>query len=139
MRLHLLSAAELPTIVPLAQELNPGIDKAVVDARAREMFTYAHYLCFGCKIDDRLIGISSGWLTTRLYSGKQLELDNVVITHAERGRGRGIAFLTLIEAWAKDQGCDSVELNTYVTNSRSHKLYHTLGYRILGFHFQKQI
>lgn len=139
MKLHLLSASDLRTIVPLAQELNPGIDKAVVEARAHEMFSYDHYLCFGCKIDERLIGISSAWLTTRLYSGKQLELDNVIITNAERGRGKGVAFLTLIEAWAKDQGCESVELNTYVTNSRSHKLYHGLGYRILGFHFQKQI
>ena len=33
----------------------------------------------------------------------------------------------------------TVELNTYVTNDRSHKFYFNQGYSILGYHFQKEL
>ncbi len=83
--------------------------------------------------------MTGGWLTTRLYSGKQLELDNVAVIEQYRSSGYGSKLLEYIEAWALNQNCLTVELNAYVSNSRSHKFYYNQGYNILGFHFQKII
>lgn len=103
------------------------------------MFTYNHYKCFGLYKDRDLIGVSSGWITVRLYSGKQLELDNVVIDENIQSSGMGTYFLNQIESWSKAEGFETIELNTYINNSRSHKFYFNQGYKIIGYHFQKQI
>jgi len=103
------------------------------------MFQLENYHCFGFYDGEKLVGLSSGWITVRLYSGKQLEVDNVIIHTDERSKGYGKVFLRLLEDWAITNDCQTIELNTYVGNSRSHKFYFNEGYTILGFHFQKHL
>jgi hypothetical protein len=44
-----------------------------------------------------------------------------------------------MEDWARQHKCQSVELNTYVQNPRSHKFYFNQGHSIIGYHFQKKL
>lgn len=127
------------SIVALASNVNPDISADELKSRLQDMFGYSNYICFGLFKNSILIGITSGWLTTRFYSGKQLEIDNVIIINEHRSKGYGSEFLRHIENWAKETGCLSIELNTYVVNSKSHKFYFNQGYTILGYHFQKAI
>ncbi len=138
-RFQLLDASHIPAIMPLVVELNKKDSFEVQQARLERMFGLNHYTCFGWFIDDELVGVSGGWVTERLYSGKQLELDHVVVNPKLRSNGIGGAFLTEIENWAKAHNCLTVELNTYVRNAASHKFYFDKGYQILGFHFQKKL
>ncbi len=103
------------------------------------MFEFNNYKCFGFYEDDQLIGLSSGWITVRLYSDKQLEIDNVIISDKIQSKGYGKIFINKIETWAIENGCKTIELNTYVQNDRSHKFYFNQGFKILGFHFQKKL
>lgn len=139
MDLVILSDQDLPQILPLARQLNPAIDDETLLARVREMFGYVHYRCFGFRVDGRIVGIGGGWITTRLYSGRQLELDHVVIDESERGNGLGAAFLSRTEEWARQEGAVTCELNAYVTNARAHRFYFEHLYSVLGFHFQKRL
>ena len=139
MKISELTLENSEAIVALASELNPGIDIHVLTSRVHEMFGYPNYVCFGLTVESKLVGITSGWLTTRFYSGKQLEIDNVIVSNAFRSKGCGAAFLDYIENWAKMNHCLTIELNTYVANSKSHKFYFNQGYTILGYHFQKII
>ncbi len=133
----LLDKEALDDIVSLTQHLNPDKEISVLKERHLEMFTFANYQCFGLYEKEHLLGVCSSWITVRLYSGKQLEVDNVIINPEIHSKGYGSIFLTHIENWAREQGCESVELNTYVQNSKSHKFYFRQGYIILGYHFQK--
>ncbi|GJM14456.1 MAG: putative N-acetyltransferase YhdJ [Pseudohongiella sp.] len=135
----LLQSSDSAKILDLALQLNPETDRQILADRLEEMFGHENYYCFGFYVDEDLIGISSGWLTTRFYSGKQLEIDNVIIAGDQQSKGYGKEFLTQLESWARDRGCSTVELNTYVNNARSHKFYFNEDYRILGFHFQKKL
>lgn len=135
----LLNLQNIKGIVPLVQELNPELDAPHIENNQREMFKIDSYRCFGLFEDDNLIGISSGWITVRHYSGKQMEIDNVIITQAHQSKGYGKQFVEFIAQWSRDQGCQTIELNTYVTNTRSHKFYYDLGFKILGFHFYKSL
>lgn len=139
MEFRKLHKQDSPKILNLAQELNPTIPAAVLAERLNEMWDYPTYCCFGCLQDDQLIGISSGWITTRFYSGKQLEIDNVIVSSKNQSKGIGAMFIKFLEQWAQQQNCLTLELNTYVGNSRSHKFYFGQGYKILGFHFQKNL
>ncbi len=126
-------------ILELTHHLNTETTLEVLKERQMEMFEFGNYICFGGYQENTLVAISSGWLTVRLYSGRQLEVDNVIISPNCQSQGVGTEFLQVLEEWAKTNKCKTVELNTYVQNGRSHKFYFNQGYEILGFHFQKNI
>ena len=133
----LLDRGQAEEIARLGVQLNPDIPQKTLESYLDDMFDLPTYRCFGAFIDNKLIGISSGWITIRFYSGKQLEVDNVVIDASLQSKGIGNQFLEYIEAWAIKNGCKTVELNSYVQNSRSHKFYYNRSYQVLGFHFLK--
>jgi len=139
MQLERLTLEDADGIIALASQLNPGMEEALLRERLEGMFSQEHYRCFGLRVDRRIVGICSGWLTTRFYSGRQLELDNVVVDDRMRGRGYGSEMLRLLEAWAHADGCLTVEFNAYVTNAGAHRFYFGRGYSVLGFHFQKKL
>lgn len=137
--MKLLKKENLSQILNLTKQLNQNIPIAELEKRQIQMFEFENYKCFGLFEKDKLIGVSSGWITVRLYSDKQLEIDNVIIDNSIQSKGFGKIFIQKIESWAKTINCNTVELNTYIQNDRSHKFYFNQGYRILGFHFQKHI
>lgn len=136
---ELLTFEEIPKIAQLGQELNPNLSLEEINSLLIKMFDFNNYYCFGLKSNNQLIGVSSGWITIKLYSGKQLEVDNVIIDKNFQALGYGKKFFSFIESWALKNDCKSIELNTYVQNSKSHRFYFGLGYSILGFHFWKKI
>ncbi len=135
----ILSLNELDKIAVLGQQLNSKLTLDEIRSYLHQMFSQQNYMCFGAYLDNELIGISSGWTTIRFYSGKQLEVDNVIIDALVQSKGIGKRFFHYIENWAKENDYKTIELNTYVTNSKSHKFYFNLGFSILGFHFWKKI
>jgi len=137
--IQLLSSKNVDEIVQLTKHLNPTIEMDTLKKRQTEMFQMGNFVCFGLYYNEDLIGISGGWITVRLYSGKQLEIDNFIIDPKIHSKGYGQQFLKAMEKWALDQNCETVELNTYVQNSGSHKFYFRNNFSILGYHFQKSI
>ena len=139
--LHPLDASYADRIVELVTLLNPSVAEDELHRRLTEAWTITGYHCFGLfKAGvEQPIGISSAWVTTRLYGGKLVELDNVIIDPAHRGGGTGSFLLGALEAWSVSVGCKRMELKTYVTNARSHKFYFNHGYDIRAFYFVKQV
>jgi GNAT superfamily N-acetyltransferase len=132
-----LTPADSDAIVPLANKMRPDIDAETMRVYLSEMFKFPTFHCFGLWQKGKLIAVSNGWITVRFYSGKQLEVDNVIVDPEIRSKGIGKHFFACIQAWARQNHCNTIELNTYVQNSKSHKFYYNEGYVILGFHFQK--
>lgn len=121
------------------KQLNPNKEIEDIKTLVKELFLYDNYYCFGLFDNEKLIGISGAWITTRVYSGKQLEIDHFVIDENKRSTGLGKLFLDEIENWAKSQNCLHIELNAYVQTEKAHKFYFRNGFKILGFHFQKKV
>ncbi len=134
-----LSKTDIPDILQLVLQLNKDYKKSQMLIYLNEMFEYKTYTCFGLFLDGALIGVTSGWTTTKLYSGKQLEMDNVIIDSTLQSKGYGKFLEEEICNWCRSRGYKSVELNTYVKNSRSHKFYFSQGYQIIGYHFEKEL
>jgi GNAT superfamily N-acetyltransferase len=134
-----LTIRDSHTIVPLANKLHPATAPEIIRAYLAEMFNLPTYHCFGLWQNGKLVAVSNGWITIRFYSGKQLEVDNVIVDPDLRSQGVGKYFFAHIQEWALQNDCKTIELNTYVQNSKSHKFYFNEGYVILGFHFQKVI
>jgi GNAT superfamily N-acetyltransferase len=136
---RILTADYIHEIAVLGQQLNPTLTLQETKDYLIQMFEFEHYTCFGVFKESQLIGISSAWTTVRLYCGKQLEVDNVIIEPTMQSQGIGKALFEFIESWSKDQDYQTIELNTYIQNAKSHKFYFNLGYSILGLHFWKKL
>ena len=137
--LKILEKIDVEKIAVLGQQLNPDLSLQQTKDYFLQMFDFQNYICFGVFLNEELVGISSAWTTVRLYSGKQLEVDNVIIDKAQQSKGLGKLFFEYLENWAKEKEYKTIELNTYVQNSKSHKFYYNLGFDILGFHFLKRL
>jgi len=137
--IKLLTIKDIPGILPLVLQLNKEYKEVQMLIYLNEMFEYKTYTCFGLFLEEELIGVTSGWTTTKLYSGKQLEIDNVIIDTKHQSKGYGKIMEEQITDWCKDRNYKSIELNTYVRNSRSHKFYFNQGYEIIGYHVEKEL
>lgn len=130
---------DILTIIPLVDKLNNySVSKDILEQRFLEMNSQ-NYECVGIYSDEKLIGICGLWFCTRHYSGKSVEPDHVYIDEDFRGQGLGKAFFKWIYEYTKSKGCESIELNTYVSNYDSHKFYYNEGFKILGYHFLKKL
>ena len=96
MEFKVLEENNADDIVLLGCELNPALGDEVIRSRLLEMFSYPSYICFGMFENTKLIGVASGWLSTRFYSGKQLEIDNVIVSKEFQSKGMGKEFLEFI-------------------------------------------
>ena len=130
---------ELDVIAALVQQINDKKTINEIKDSLRANFKFNNYRVIGFYDDHQLVGLTSAWITVKVYSGKQLEVDNVIVDNRLQSRGYGKIFFELIEQWARKNGYKSIELNTFIHNERSHKFYFNQGFKIGGFHFHKEL
>ncbi len=124
------------TALYLLQHLNPSMSPNLIENHLSAMADMPNYTCFGLFLDNKMVGISSGWITVRIYCGKQLEIDNVVIDPNHQSKGLGAFFMNAIKQWSAQKNFTAIGLNTYVQNTPSHKFYFNHGFGIIGYHFE---
>lgn len=135
--IKVLQQHQILDVIPLMMEYKKGkVAQEILEERFLEMATQ-NYECAVMYDADKLIGMAGMWFMTRHYSGKSMEPDHVYIADGYRGKGLGKQFFDWMHTYAKEKGCNSSELNTYVQNYPSHKFYYNEGYEIYGYHFFK--
>ena len=81
------------------------------------------------------VGVSGLWLGNKLWCGKYLEIDNIVVSEKTRSKGVGKMMVDFIEKKARELGCNMVALDSYTTNFKAHKFFYNQGFTPKGFHF----
>mgnify|MGYP000592639868 CR=1 FL=1 len=137
LKIEVIQSKNILSILPLLSKLNTKTPKDLLKERVLEMSKLQNYECIGLFVDDKLVGISGLWYSTRHYIGKSAEPDHVIIDDGFRGQNLGKQFFSWINEHVKSKGCEAIELNAYVSNTKSHKFYYNEGYNIYGFHFLK--
>lgn len=130
---------DLESIVPFVYKLAGGeISEDVLRERMCNMFN-REYECFGIYIKEKLVGVFGLYFMPRHYTDLCCEPLHIYIEEEYRGMGIGRAMFDFIRLYAEEKGCETVELNAYVHNYRSHKFYMNEGYEIKGYHFLKKL
>jgi ribosomal protein S18 acetylase RimI-like enzyme len=83
------------------------------------------------------IALAGFWISTKLWSGKYLELDNVVVHEDFRSNGIGSIMTNYLNQKAIDEDCKMIVLDAFSTNFGAHKFYMNHGFVPKGFHFIK--
>ncbi len=136
--IRLLQNVDLDRAATLLSTLNPETPFDIVASRLASILKdHPHYQLFGAFTGDTLAGVAGAWIATKIWCGKYLEIDNLVVDPQQRGKGIGSILLRHCEAIARQQGCTIIVLDSYTSNHPSHRLYHRMGFEIWGFHFVK--
>jgi len=83
------------------------------------------------------IALAGFWIGTKLWSGKYLEMDNVVVHENFRSNGIGSIMTNYLNQKAIDEDCKMIVLDAFSTNFGAHKFYMNHGFVPKGFHFIK--
>lgn len=138
--LRTLAEHDLPEAGLLLQQLNPDVPLEVLAARLHSLGkNHPHYQIFGAFDGERLIGVAGAWIATKLWCGRYLEIDNLVVDERARSSGVGTLMIRHFEKVAEETSCNILVMDSYSGNHASHRLYHRLGFEIWGFHFVKPI
>ncbi|HWY11807.1 MAG TPA: GNAT family N-acetyltransferase [Bacteroidia bacterium] len=137
-KIKLIPKESIKSIIPLAALLNPNLTEEILIKRL-DMMMEMNYECLGVFDKENLIGICGLWTLVKLYNGKHLEPDNVIIHPDYRNKGIGELMMAWIDNYAKEQNCEVIELNCYVENLKGIEFWKKTGLYIRGHHFQKLV
>ena len=126
------------SIVPLLQQRNPALSLQLLSARVAEMVAQG-FQCFGAFQQGRLVAIAGFWIKTRYHTGRVIEPDAVFVEAGYRSRGLGERMTKCILEHGKQHECLESELHCYVANAAAHRFWINQGYRIIAFHFGKDL
>ncbi len=134
-----LSREEMPLIERLTRQLNaPHMSEADFASHLARMLPQG-YRCAGLWFGDELVAITGFWIFTRFWCGTQMDLDNVIVDEAHRGRGFGKQLLAWLEQKAREENVETIVLDSYSASDKAHRFYYDAGYFIKGFHFIKPV
>ena len=122
----------------LLQQLNPDVTENYLNEVLDDMLAH-HYKMIGIWDGAHCVGVSGIWVATKIYSGKYLEMDNVVIDAAYRSKGVGKILTDYIIEYAIEQGCKTMMLDAYLENDKAHAFYERAGFVRKGYHFIKKL
>ena len=135
-----LTAADLPEAARLLGALNPDTPPLLVRERLDAILAdHPHYQIIGAFAGTALVGVCGAWIATKIWCGKYLEIDNLVVDPDHRDGGVGTLLISHLEAIGRENDCKVLVLDSYTANHPSHRLYHRLGFEIWSFHFIKPI
>lgn len=93
------------------------------------------YLQLAIYDQGKCIGLTGIWVGYKLWCGKYLELDNIVVDPEYRSKGIGQHIFNEVKTMAEDEGCTIMALDSYTSNFKAHRFFYNQGFTPTGFHF----
>ncbi|MFM7644059.1 MAG: GNAT family N-acetyltransferase [Sphingomonadales bacterium] len=122
--------------IAILQELYPSLTMEQYATELDLMLPH-NYSQLAVFDQDECIAICGIWIGNKLWIGKYLELDNIVVKEAYRSRGVGDLIFKTLEQKGKDENCNMMALDSYASNFKAHKFFYNQGFGPKGFHFVK--
>ncbi len=134
----LTQKSEMLPLYPLIRQLSPKVTEERYAYMLDDML--AHGYRMAAVFDEGIcLGLSGFWVSTKIYSGRYMELDNVVIDAAHRSQGIGKILYDFLYNIAVQEGCEMLMLDAYLENEKAHAFYEREGFFKRGFHFLNNI
>jgi len=132
--IELKTKAEMLKHFELLQEMYPSLTK---EAYSHELdFMLLHNYGQVAVFDgDICLGLTGYWLGYKLWCGKYLELDNIIVSSKYRSKGVGKLLFDYMHEKGKKEEVSMLALDSYTHNFKAHKFFYNEGFSPKGFHF----
>lgn len=126
---------EMLRYISVMNELYPTLTLEEYERDLTEMLRNNRYGQAAVFDGDECLGIAGFWIGTKLWCGKYLEIDNLVVSSKYRSKGAGKLLFDYLGAKAKKEECSMIALDSYTSNFKAHKFFYNEGFGPKGFHF----
>jgi ribosomal protein S18 acetylase RimI-like enzyme len=124
--------------LPIIQQLYTDFTLEKYESLLNEMLPI-NYKQVIVKENNETIGLAGFWIATKLWCGRYLELDNVIVHPNHRSKGIGKIITEYLVQKAIDNNCTMAVLDAYTTNFAAQKFYMNHGFVPKGYHFVKDL
>ena len=131
---ELIDKEEMLKNLSVLQDLYPSLTLSEYSSELDLMLPH-NYGQVGVFEGDICLGLSGFWIGTKLWCGKYLELDNIVVSKTQRSQGIGKLMFDFLHKKALENDCTMLSLDSYTTNFKAHKFFYKEGFAPKGFHF----
>ena len=135
---ELTTLAEMMERHPLVQQLNPTLTADAYASLLPDMLRHG-YRQVGVFLNDHCIGLSGFWVSNRLYCGRYIEMDNVVVDAPHRSAGVGKMLTDWIVEKGRAERCQVAMLAVKVHNIDAHRFYFRERYAIIAYQMHRTL
>ncbi len=131
---------DVEAITRLMEQLGYPSTAERVQARLERSAGEADYHALVAEADGAVVGfvgLVRGWSWTS--DERWARVMSLVVDAGARGRGVGAALMRGAEAWAREQGADSIHLTTARYREDAHHFYERLGYEATGVRYVRRL
>ena len=89
--------------------------------------------------DGRVVAVAGYRVSTNLFCGRHLYVDDLVTAGTARSRGHGRALLAWLRERAVAEDCEVFHLDSGVQRKRAHQFYLREGLELAGYHFSERL
>ncbi len=132
------SDADIARCFPVMQQLRPHLAAPEFVARVRRMQREGFHLAL-LEEDDAVRAVAGYRFHDKLFSGKNLYVDDLVTDATVRSCGHGRALLAWLAGEAKRCGCVQLELDSGVQRFDAHRFYFRERMHVSAYHFVKPV
>lgn len=119
---------------PVMSQLRAHLDQSEFVGLVLQMFQEGFRLAYLEKNGE--VGCVAGFrITTTLFMGKNLYVDDLVTDESCRSQGYGETMLSWLRDLALSNGCDYLHLDSGTQRKHAHKFYLAQDMAITAFHF----
>lgn len=132
------SDAEVAACFPIIAELRPHLESATFVDLVRGMELEGYRLAY-IENDDSVVAVAGYRITTSLFMGRNLYVDDLVTGSHSRSQGYGAEMLEWLRSIAVQSGCTHLHLDSGTQRHRAHRFYLRQGLDIASFHFSQKL
>jgi GNAT superfamily N-acetyltransferase len=120
---------------PVMRQLRPHLVEAEFIARIRSMRSEGFHLARVTDGSNSVRAVAGFRFYDKLFSGRNLYVDDLVTDASARSKGHGRALLDWLCAHARAKGCVQLELDSGVQRFDAHRFYFRERMHISAYHF----
>jgi ribosomal protein S18 acetylase RimI-like enzyme len=142
MIIRLMRLADLPQIIPLANQLGYICTLEELTTRFTQLSTDKNYGLFVAESENgAVIAFAQSQEEMTLMTGRRAELNAIVVDETLRGTGVGKKMIIAAEEWARSRGIEKLRLGSRTSRTDSHEFYKKIGFAIdkTWFVFSKDV
>lgn len=128
------SDADIARCFTVMAQLRPHLVEGEFLARVRRMQTEGFHLAF-LEEAGAVCAVAGYRYYDKLFSGRNLYVDDLVTDTSRRSRGHGAALLTWLAQEARRNGCVQLELDSGVQRFDAHRFYFRERMHVSAYHF----
>jgi len=135
---HADSDEEIASCYDVMAQLRPHIGREEFVPLVRRMQGDGFRLAC-IRAGGRVVAVAGYRLSTNLFCGYNLYVDDLVTAETERSKGYGKELLAWLRDIAVEKGCRAFHLDSGVQRKRAHEFYRREGLELSSYHFSVRL